>query len=107
MKELLTKLQIAHRRSHSHPTSVRSQMGPELETVQPSFLGIHPSDEDQAPTPLTREARHLIGSSVVPDQALAHMSSATLKHDMEMATQCLGLLYKANVDPLAIVEAVS
>jgi hypothetical protein len=53
-----------------------------------------------------RDDRQPIGPSVALSQIQAQMASTTLKHDLDMVSQCLGLLYKANVDPAALAEVV-
>jgi hypothetical protein len=48
----------------------------------------------------------LIGPLVAPGQIQAWVASATLQCNLDMASQHLDFLYKANADPTALSEAV-
>jgi hypothetical protein len=54
-----------------------------------------------------RDSCQPIELSVALGQTQGQGVSATLQRDLDMMCQCLGLLYKANVDPTAILEAVA
>jgi hypothetical protein len=65
-----------------------------------------PKDEHQTPSQIGDGSRQIEPSAAL-GQTQEGVLSKALQHDLDMACQCLGLLYEANVDPTAISEAVA